>query len=243
MSAPRLTNVEACIIDLDGTMLDTAGDFHAAVNAMLAELAQRHHLDCAPLSREQIISFVGKGSENLMRRVLDVSVPPAAANSLFAEALALYNGHYIAVNGQHVEMYPEVREGLEALTAGGLRLACVTNKPHDFTLPLLEKTGLASFFELVYCGDTFPYRKPDPYPMLQVASVFSIAPDRFVAIGDSENDAKAARAAGMRVLTVPYGYNHGQAIQSVDSDGIVSSLLEAAQWIGAAPVQPAGSVA
>jgi phosphoglycolate phosphatase len=235
MSGRPLEGVQACIIDLDGTMLDTAGDFHAAVNAMLVELTQRHGLACSALPREQIVSFVGKGSENLIRRVLDASVPPAAANSLFAEALTLYNGHYIAINGQHVTMYPEVREGLNALQSAGLRLACVTNKPHAFTVPLLERKGLAPYFEVVYCGDTFPFRKPDPYPMLQVSTAFNISPEHFVAIGDSENDAQAARAAGMRVLTVPYGYNHGQAIQSVDSDGIVSSLLEAARRIGAAP--------
>jgi phosphoglycolate phosphatase len=143
MSGRPLEGVQACIIDLDGTMLDTAGDFHAAVNAMLVELTQRHGLACSALPREQIVSFVGKGSENLIRRVLDASVPPAAANSLFAEALTLYNGHYIAINGQHVTMYPEVREGLNALQSAGLRLACVTNKPHAFTVPLLERKGLA----------------------------------------------------------------------------------------------------
>lgn len=239
MSAPRLPGVTACIVDLDGTMLDTAGDFHAAVNTMLAELSSNHSLSCEPLSREQIISFVGKGSENLIRRVLDTSFPSGAANSLFAEALAIYHRNYIRINGDHVDMYPGVHDGLAAIQASGIRLACVTNKPHDFTVPLLHKTGLAEYFELVYSGDTFPFRKPDPYPMLQVATTFRIAPGNIVAIGDSENDAKAARAAGMRVLTVPYGYNHGQAIQAVDSDGIVSSLLEAAQWIGAAPVRPA----
>lgn len=238
MSA-ALTNIEACIIDLDGTMLDTAGDFHVAVNAMLAELAPRHNLTYTPLPRDQIISFVGKGSENLIRRVLDASVPAEAANTLFAEALATYNRHYIAINGQNVTMYPEVKEGLAALKSAGLRLACVTNKPHDFTMPLLDTTGLAPFFELVYCGDTFALRKPDPYPMLQVAHVFGIVPDRFVAIGDSENDAKAARAAGMHVFTVPYGYNHGQSIQSVESDGIVSSLLDAARRLGAVPATQA----
>ncbi|MFX5611413.1 phosphoglycolate phosphatase, partial [Acinetobacter baumannii] len=78
----------------------------------------------------EIVSFVGKGSENLIRRVLDTRLPPAAANGLFADALALYNREYLRINGQFSAVYPGVKAGLAALKAAGLRLACVTNKPH-----------------------------------------------------------------------------------------------------------------
>ena len=113
----------------------------------------------------------------------------------------------------------------------GLRLACVTNKPIAFALPLLEKTGLREFFELVYGGDSFSQKKPDPMPFLEVCRKFNLKPAQIVAIGDSSNDAQAARAAGCRVLSVPYGYNHGVPIQDVDSDGIVPTLLSAAHQI------------
>jgi phosphoglycolate phosphatase len=218
--------VRAVIIDLDGTMVDTAGDFHAAINAMLEALG------AAPdMSAEEIVSYVGKGSENLVRRVLDARLPPAQANSRFAEALDAYQRAYIAINGQYVNVYDGVREGLAALRDMGLALACVTNKPHDFTQPLLAQLGLADYFDLVYPGDAFPYRKPDPYPMLRVAEAFGVTPAEIVAIGDSENDARAARAAGMRVLAVPYGYNHGQPIQHAGADAIVDTLFAAAQLI------------
>jgi phosphoglycolate phosphatase len=114
-----------------------------------------------------------------------------------------------------------------------VRLACVTNKPIAFATPLLEKTGLLGFFELVYGGDSLPRKKPDPYPLLKVCADFGLQPQQVVAIGDSSNDAQAARAAGCRVLTVPYGYNHGESIQEVDSDGIVSTLLDAAHALSA----------
>jgi len=84
---------------------------------------------------------------------------------------------------------------------------------------------------VIYGGDSFAQKKPDPTPLLQVFADFSVAPQQVVAIGDSSNDAQAARAAGCRVLNVPYGYNHGQSIQDVDSDGIVETLLEAAHLI------------
>jgi phosphoglycolate phosphatase len=113
----------------------------------------------------------------------------------------------------------------------GLRLACVTNKPIAFALPLLEKTGLAPYFEIVYGGDSLAKKKPDPLPLLTVCQDFSIEPAHMLAIGDSSNDAQAARAAGCRVLTVPYGYNHGQSVQTIDSDGIVDSLFDAAHLL------------
>lgn len=227
--------IRGAIIDLDGTMVDTAGDFHAAVNAMLQALSHLHPAlgDIAPLPLPEIVSFVGKGSENLIRRVLDTRLPPAAANGLFADALALYNREYLRINGQFSALYPGVEAGLAALKAAGLRLACVTNKPHDFTAPLLDKSGLAPYFELVYGGDAFPFRKPDPLPLLKVCEAFRLEPAQMVAIGDSENDAMAARAAGIGVLLVPYGYNHGNPVQGVDADGIVGSLVKAAEVLTA----------
>jgi phosphoglycolate phosphatase len=98
---------------------------------------------------------------------------------------------------------------------------------------LLERTGLYSYFEIVYGGDSLPKKKPDPYPLLKVCEDFGLQPREVVAIGDSSNDAQAARAAGCKVLNVPYGYNHGESIHNVDSDGIVSTLLDAAQLISA----------
>ncbi|AOY92634.1 phosphoglycolate phosphatase [Cupriavidus sp. USMAA2-4] len=229
------SGIRGVIVDLDGTMVDTAGDFHAAVNAMLGALARLHpHLPApAPLTREAIVSFVGKGSENLIRRVLDARFTPAHANGLFADALALYDREYLRINGQFSQVYAGVAEGLARLKAAGLRLACVTNKPYSFTEPLLAKTGLVRYFELVYGGDAFPLRKPDPLPLLKVAEAFRLEPAQMAAIGDSENDAQAARAAGMGVLLVPYGYNHGNPVQGVDADGIVGTIAQAASLLTA----------
>ena len=230
MNAPLrllLTDIRAVIIDLDGTMVDTAPDFHVAINRMRAEF------DLPPLDIATVIEFVGKGSENLMRRVLSVDYAAADVEAQFERAMAAYQRHYLAINGDYSSVYPGVIEGLDIIRERGLRLACVTNKPISFAIPLLEKTGLASYFELVYGGDSLPKKKPDPLPMLTVCRDFSLAPEQVIAIGDSSNDAEAARAAGCRVLTVPYGYNHGQPVQTIDSDGIVNSLLVAAHLIAA----------
>ena len=230
MNAPeRLTmrGVRAAIIDLDGTMLDTAPDFQVAINRMRGELS------LAPLAIETIKNFVGQGTENLMRRVLGVDFDAAGVEQHFEQALCSYQKHYLAINGDHSTLYDGVREGLDALQAKGIRLACVTNKPLAFARPLLAKMQLDAYFDVVYGGDSFARKKPDPMPLLQVCTDFALEPDQVVAIGDSSNDALAARAAGCRVLNVPYGYNHGQPIQEVDSDGIVETILDAAHLISA----------
>ena len=217
--------IRAVIIDLDGTMLDTVPDFHAAINQMGAEL------QLAPVSAATIKDLVGKGSENLIRGVLAISHDSAGVEGLLPGAMAAYQRHYLAINGDHATLYDGVIEGLAAMQAMDLRMACVTNKPIAFARPLLEKMGLAAYFEIVYGGECLPRKKPDPMPMLQVCADFDLAPAEVVAIGDSSNDAEAARAAGCCVLAVPYGYNHGRSIHEADSDGIVDSLLEAASLI------------
>ncbi|HJV86787.1 MAG TPA: phosphoglycolate phosphatase [Noviherbaspirillum sp.] len=230
MTVARLTtlkDIRAAIIDLDGTMVHTAPDFHVAVNRMRAELG------LGPLDMESITHFVGKGTENLMRRVLGVDYAEDGIEQHYPRALASYEKHYLAINGEYSSVYPGVHEGLAALQAKGLRLACVTNKPIGFAMPLLEKTGLRRYFDIVYGGDSLPKKKPDPYPLLKVCEDFKVLPAQALAIGDSSNDAQAARAAGCRVLNVPYGYNHGESIHKVDSDGIVSTLLDAAELISA----------
>ncbi len=230
MNAPEkrvLSGIRGVIVDLDGTMVHTAPDFQVAINRMRAEL------DLAPLSVETVISFVGKGSEHLMRRVLAVDVDADPSESLYEQALESYKRHYEAINGLHSSVYDGVSEGLVAMKSCGLRLACVTNKPVAFARVLLNKTDLAHHFEVIYGGDSLPAKKPDPLPMLTGCRDFGLEPAQVVAIGDSSNDAEAARAAGCRSLTVPYGYNHGKPVHSIDTDGIVATLFEAAKLLAA----------
>lgn len=217
--------IRAVIVDLDGTMLHTVPDFELALNGMRAEFGLQ------PVTQDIVTPLVGKGSERLIRDVLARDFDGARIDAVFAQAMASYQRHYLAINGSRSTLFAGVIEGLEALEAQGLRLACVTNKPIAFATPLLAQKGLARYFEIVYGGDSLARKKPDPLPLLQVCRDVGLAPAQVVAIGDSSNDAEAARAAGCRVLTVPYGYNHGKPVQDIDSDGIVDSILSAAAWI------------
>ena len=216
---------DAAIIDLDGTMVDTLGDFAQALGRMLDDLA------LPGIERTHIERMVGKGSEHLIKSVLyhvlaQAGQAPAAINTeaIYPQAWARYQHHYLAINGQYAQVYPGVPEGLQALRSAGLRLACLTNKPTAFALPLLRAKGLDSFFDQVFGGDAFERKKPDPLPLVKTCAALGSAPARTLMVGDSSNDAQAARAAGCPVVLVTYGYNHGQPATDVDADGWVDSL-------------------
>ena len=219
--------LDAAIIDLDGTLVDTLGDFAEALGRML------HDLALPPIDAAQIERMVGKGSEHLLRSVLNhvlASVDEAQRaikiEALFAQAWASYQAHYRAINGQFARVYPGADQGLQALRARGLRLACLTNKPHAFAVDLLNAKGLAGHFEHVFGGDSFERKKPDPLPLRKTCEALGTQPARTLMVGDSSNDAQAARAAGCPVVLVTYGYNHGQSARSVDADGWVDSLAQ-----------------
>src|SRR5205085_8228500 len=128
--------IQAAIIDLDGTMLHTVPDFELALNGMRAEFG------LAPIDQHTIEPMVGKGSEKLIRDVLALDYDAARIDAVFDDAMAAYQRHYLAINGQRSTLFPQVLEGLRALKELGLRLACVTNKAVAFTTPLLDQKGL-----------------------------------------------------------------------------------------------------
>ncbi len=222
---------DAAIIDLDGTMIDTVADFDVALTRMLADLGY------APVSRDFILRTVGKGSEHLIRSTLAAAGAP---DWLFDQAWARYQHHYLAINGQFAAVYPGVVEGLQALRAAGLRLACLTNKPTAFARPLLACKGLDGFFAHSFGGDAFARKKPDPLPLLKTCQALGTAPARTLMVGDSSNDAAAARAAGCPVVLVSYGYNHGEPVATAAPDAVVDRLDQiAALLLRGALLKPA----
>jgi phosphoglycolate phosphatase len=207
--------LQAAIVDLDGTMIDTLGDFELALNRMLSDLG------LAGVRRDFIELTVGKGSEHLIRRTLQ---HVGAVEALYEAAWARYQHHYRAVNGDHAKVFPGVEDGLRRLRDAGLKLACLTNKPTDFARPLLAGKGLERYFSVVFGGDAFERKKPDPLPLLKTCEALGTPPARTLMIGDSSNDAAAARAAGCPVVLVSYGYNHGEPIAHVPADAHVDRL-------------------
>ena len=217
--------IKAVVIDLDGTLLDTAPDLAHAAELMMAELGM------PPVPLASIKTYIGNGVSRLVKRVLTGSMDAEPDAALFARAYPIYQKHYGANVSLYSRPFPGVVEGLQALRAMGMHVACITNKAEVFTIPLLRDTGLLDYFELVLSGDTLPKRKPDPLPLLHACKHFGVEPGELLLIGDSLNDTQAARAAGSPVFCVPYGYNRGRPVAELDLDAVVPSLLEASKLI------------
>jgi len=211
--------VDGVLFDLDGTLLDTIEDLAEGANRMLAEIGR-------PLrSQAEIHSFVGKGIPNLVRRCLTEDATATEEEIEFA--VAVFRRHYGEVNGRSTRIYPGVEESLAALAGLGLRLACVTNKAAAFTEPLLARMGLAHWFDAVVSGDTLAVKKPDPAVIHHACALLGIPAGAALMIGDSENDALAARLAGSPVLLLTYGYSEGRPVDTIECDGLLSDIREA----------------
>jgi len=211
-------HVSAIVLDLDGTLLHTAPELAESANRMLKDMGR------APVSQDLLMSYIGNGISWLVKRALtgDMHAEPEAA--LYDEALPVFEKHYTALLLDS-KPFPGVVEGLEAMKAAGYRLGCITNKVAHYTEPLLKGVGLAGYFEIVLSGDSLPEKKPHPMPLLHSAKFFNVPILQLLLVGDSLNDAVAARAAGCPVFCVPYGYNHGEPVDGLDLDAVVGGQL------------------
>ena len=212
--------VQAIVIDLDGTLLNTAPQLSEAANRMLRDM------DYAPVSQELLASYIGNGISWLVKRALtgDMHATPDAA--LYDHALPIFEKHYTELLLES-KVFEGVIEGLDEMRAAGFRLGCITNKVERYTTPLLAGVGLAKYFEIVLAGDTLPEKKPHPMPLLHAAKFFGVPIEQLLLIGDSLNDTLAARAAGCPVFCVPYGYNHGEPVETLDLDAVIANLSAA----------------
>jgi phosphoglycolate phosphatase len=207
---------KAVLIDLDGTMVDTAEEIVVAANRML------HEFGCAALPFKTISGFIGKGVPNLVRRTLEAA---GIDHSIGAErAEALFNRHYAEVNGRLSRVFPGVELGLAKLQRDGYRLACVTNKPKALAETLLVMTGLADYLEVLVGGDSLAQMKPDAEPLRHACRLLDVEIEHSVMVGDSAVDVAAARAAGIPVYIVRYGYPGPGGAQALACDGLIDSF-------------------
>ena len=217
-------HVKAVLLDLDGTLLDTAGDIVMAANMM------RGTLGFTPLEPAAIRNFVGKGVVNLVARTLRDAVGDVGPTALKV-AVANFERQYEACFTATSKPYARVIEGLNAFRDAGFRLGCVTNKAAKFSEPLLAATGLRDYFEIVVSGDTLAEKKPHPLPLRHAAAFFGLVNSAMLMIGDSVNDAEAARAAGSPVLIVSYGYNEGIELRGLDCDAFIDDIPAALKFV------------
>ena len=206
----------AVLFDLDGTLVDTASDIAVAVNRMLVEEG------VAEVDESLVRSWIGDGSGMLLETALQHVGSPRTAEELLPRFMKHY-GDSLLLNPQ---LYPGVRETLDALAAKGVTMAICTNKPAPFVAPLLEELQIADAFAGVVGAGTLPERKPHPQPLLHLAEQFGLAPERCLMVGDSPTDSNAAHAAGMPVVLVSYGYPRGYDLHSAGALAVIDRLDE-----------------
>ena len=209
--------VKAIMFDLDGTLIHTAPEIATAANLMLADLGREK------LPYSQVESYIGEGAVVLIKRCLTEQIDGEPEATLFAQAESLFFAHY-ANNVAASQPFDGVVEGLQAIWSKNLKLACVTNKPEKFTLPLLKESGLADFFDLVVSGDSLPKKKPHPMQLQYICTQFDVLETESMLVGDSNTDIAAAKAAGCFIVTVPYGYNQGKTIDESQVDATINDL-------------------
>jgi len=209
--------------DLDGTLVDTAPDLVWAVERLLEETGR------SPVGFDTVRGWIGNGVPMLVKRALTGQMRPETTPEDYESALERFRTLYAEHVFQLSRLYPGVEEGLRQIKADGYITACLTNKHSDFTTPLLERAGIARYFDFVGCGNQYELQKPHPEPLLKTAERFSVAPSECLMVGDSENDVKAARAAGYTIACVPYGYRSCEKPEELAADFLIESLTELAQ--------------
>ena len=211
-------SASALLFDLDGTLADTAPDLARALNRVLRVL------NCPAVSLENTRNWIGNGMRRLLERALAGDGNKKADPETVDRGIALFEPFYAEAVWTDSVCYPGVVDGLAELKRMGYKMGCVTNKPRSCTGALLERSGLADFFEVVVAGDDLGEAKPAPAPLLYAADQLYVSPQDCVVIGDSRNDVDAARAAGMAILLVTWGYHQGLELSTMGATQLVSQF-------------------
>lgn len=214
-----LAAFDLLLFDLDGTLVDSAPDITAAIDETLSARGW------SAAGLERVRSWVGNGSRKLIERAVLFAANSNDSNLLHAvhEEFLL---HYAQHNGPATRIFAGVREFLAHCQQYNKKMACVTNKPIHLANALLKHIELAKYFSITIGGDSFPQRKPDPTALLYCCEKLDAPIARTLMIGDSETDVKSARNAGMKVLCVSYGYNHGGAVATTNPDWLIDDFRE-----------------
>ena len=219
-----MSPIKLVAFDLDGTLVDSASDIARAVDTALVELGQHSH------GVDQVKGWVGEGLTKLLKRALTGELDGEPDPGLLEQARAGFREAYLAGICVDSRLYPGALATLDALK-GQHRLACITNKATEYTIPLLRALGVSERFDLVVCGDMVPALKPDPAPLLYAAKQLGVEPAQCCMVGDSRNDILAAKAAGFRAMAVSYGYRQDEDLLALGAETELNSLLELPGWL------------
>ena len=214
----KIHSIKSIIFDLDGTLVDTAGDILAAVNFTMKKFSLKL------ISYEQCLRFLGDGVEDLIRRAVANSLREPIDPNYLAEIVAQYKDFYSSHLTDRSRLFPGVRETLAELQ--DYTLVVVSNKSHDFCVQILKQLDIEKYFHLIIGGDLLPSRKPDPGQLLYVMQKFNLTAAQILIVGDSENDILAAHSIGAPVVVVQYGYRDIELLQKHHPDYTIDNFSE-----------------
>lgn len=210
------------MFDLDGTLVETAPEIADAVNDLLREIG------LPTVGDDLVKDWIGHGTRELMTHAYahaaQIDILTVRRAGTMDKLMPRFAPYYERRCGTRSRLYPDVLEALRTLRERQVRLAVVTNKEGRYTMPILMAQNIRHFFDLVVSGDSLSAKKPDPLPVQHCLDSFHVEADRALFVGDSQIDVQAARAAGVRVWAVPYGYNMGQAVADSHPDRIIPTM-------------------
>lgn len=211
------------MFDLDGTLLDTASEIAESVNRTLIEQGQ------AQVSQSQVRDWIGHGTGWLMRTAW-ASVAGEPDETQWPSVMARFMHHYLQCCGTSSTPYPDVVDTLSRLDAMGVTTAVVTNKESRYTQRILQAHHLTEHFDLVISGDTYVVKKPDPAVIYNCINDAQSDAQQSLFVGDSSIDVGCAKAAGVTVWAVPYGYNMGAPVADSAPDRVIPSIAEVIEF-------------
>lgn len=206
------------LFDLDGTLIDSRDDLADSVNLMLAEL------NLANLPSETIYNFIGEGVFNLVNRSISASLQKESDQDFSNFGVEVFRKIYAENLVTKTKLYEGVAETLEKLSV--FPKAVVTNKPHDFSVEILEKLGIAEHFSLVIGGDIFPERKPSPLPLLRTIEKLGFTTKESLMIGDSRIDIEAGKNAKIKTCGCIFGFRGRDELEKAGADFLIEKFSD-----------------
>ena len=211
---------EAIFFDLDGTLVDSAIDISLALASAFTQLGIPVH------EESKVRTWIGNGIDKLLHRALTDSFDGIADDTSFQELRAVFFVEYERQSGCESTLYPNVDSVLKTLSIGNMPMVCITNKNRCFTIPLLEKLGIAQYFQLIIGGDDVTNKKPHPESLNYAAEYLNVDKNECLMVGDSKNDVLAANQAGVDIICVDYGYAQGENLEKLDIKLLISDFNE-----------------
>ena len=214
-----ISNYKAVFFDLDGTLVDSAKDIAMAINLVSAELKLKS------VSLQKTESWIGSGVKHLLDCYFQNQKLNPEDSLLKKKVENLFTQAYRTCLGEHSKLYPNVQKVLVQLLSDNKKIACITNKPFEFTDFLMQQHCIRQFFHVVSSGDYAKLKKPDPWSLNYCIEQFKLEPQDCLMVGDSMADVQAAKAAGCDIASVSYGYHSDIKTIQTESNYFINDLI------------------